>query len=685
MTIGPVSQMSQSLRILLIAEDPEVIRRIGQGLQRQDSGLILIEGADSLATARRRLGSGTYDLALVDLALGRGDGLRLLSELLEMAPELPVVALAADPAAPDAAACLAIGAQDRLALEAMDAAGLVDRLHCAAARGRTELSSRRRSQRIAASLAATGDIAWHYEAGDEDAWLAAADPAAWRLPGPECRETLDALRARVHPDDRELTLKRIGELVQTEQPWQLDARLRIGGYRWCTLRGRSHRNAQGRLERVCGVLSDAQRQQKALRELEQGRRFLRAVVDSDRVPQAVLDSAAMITDCNQAWLSLDHAPCHAGSAFRPGTSFIDHAAGNGQFGDLDTKELVRGVRQVLGGVVEQFECEYGNGTRRWQIHVGPLLNPGIAGAVIRHEEITAIRRAEIETQSRLAAIESDFRALSGPQLRIDAEFRVQAANADARSIGRAPVIGRDVLKVLPRIHADAVGAALAAISGGAGAAVRDSRPANGQVLRWLLAARYDAAGNSDGFLVHGIDVSDLAQQAETLPAVETRQAEIQALRSELEEERRLLAAARQALLAEKEEAGDLAARLAEHEQRATGLVDALATAEAHLEELQAELEQQRREIAAARRKASEAEQAGGRLAEALDAERARCSATMAALAAAEQVPVALRAALGQARQGLRSELDELMNRIFNPLLDEPDRAPRRGAHDKKAG
>jgi hypothetical protein len=58
---------------------------------------------------------------------------------------------------------------------------------------------------------------------------------------------------------------------------------------------------------------------------------------------------------------------------------------------------------------------------------------------------------------------------------------------------------------------------------------------------------------------------------------------------------------------------------------------------------------------------------------------------MAALAAAEQVPVALRAALGQARQGLRSELDELMNRIFNPLLDEPDRAPRRGEHDKKAG
>src|SRR5690606_33581431 len=120
--------MSQSLRILLIADNPEVIRRIGQGLQKQDSGLIMIEGADSLATARRRLGSGSYDLALVDLALGHGDGLHLLSNLVEIAPELPIVALAADDAAPDAAACLALGALDRLAPEAMDSAGLLDRL-----------------------------------------------------------------------------------------------------------------------------------------------------------------------------------------------------------------------------------------------------------------------------------------------------------------------------------------------------------------------------------------------------------------------------------------------------------------------------------------------------------------------------------------------------------------------------
>src|SRR5690606_41710285 len=52
---------------------------------------------------------------------------------------------------------------------------------------------------------------------------------------------------------------RIGELVETSQPWQLEARVKVGGgaYRWCTLRGRSQLDARGRLERAAGVLSDA--------------------------------------------------------------------------------------------------------------------------------------------------------------------------------------------------------------------------------------------------------------------------------------------------------------------------------------------------------------------------------------------------------------------------------------------
>jgi PAS domain-containing protein len=694
--------MSQSLRILLIADDPDVIRRIGQGLQRQDSGLILIEGADSLQTARRRLGSGSYDLALVELGLDQGDGLHLLSDLREIAPELPIVALAADSAAPDIAACLALGAHDRLTPDAMDSAGLVDRLLSAAARARADRDSRRRSQRIAGSLEATGDLAWHFESGDDEVWLAAAEPAAWQLPAPDCRESLDALPARIHPDDREIALRRIEELAETSQPWQLEARIRVGGgaYRWCILRGRSQLDEHGRLARASGVLSDGQRQQKVLREVEQGRRFLRAIFDSERVPHAILDSSGVIADCNQAWLALKDPACHAGREFKLGREFSSPSAETGKFGDLDLAGLARGIRQVLGGVAEQFNCEYGDGRRRWRISVAPLLNPGIAGAMVGHEEITASRRGQLELQAGIAALENDFRAISGPVLRVDTDLKVVAANEAAQALGRAPFVGRDVLKALPRLHADVVGDMLAAISAGGSSAVRDSRPVNGKIIRWVVNSRRDALGNAEGFLVQGVDVSDLAAKIEQVPVKQARDDKPAKLLKELEQERRHLASARRALVAAAEESEQMGARLTELERRVSDeqrriaeLNSALAAAEAARAELRAgeqeargqadaacrradeafrEADKLRRQAEEARRQKSELERAGNELAETLAAERARHGELVAALSAAEQVPIALKAQLARARSGLREELHELVDKLFSPLLSEPE-------------
>lgn len=697
--------MAQSLRILLIADDPEVIRRIGHGLQRQDSGLIMIEGADTLATARRRLAAGAYDLALVDLALGHSDGLHLLSDLQEMAPELPVVALAANGAGPDAAACLALGAQDRLAPEAMDSAGLLDRLLSATARAQAGQRLRRRSHRIAASLGATGDLAWHYTHGEGEVRLTAANPVEWQLPAPECSESLDALRARIHPDDREMVLRQLEEVVASDQPWQLDVRFRVdgGAYRWCVLRGRSQLDSRGGLQHAAGVLSDAQRQQKRVREAEQGRRFLRAVFDSARLPHAILDSSAVITDCNHAWVVLDEPACHAGSAFSQGRRFIDKPPDSDAFGDLDHTELARGVRQVLGGVADLFSCEYGVADRRWRMTITPLLNPGIAGAVICHEEITEARRAEIEQQAAREALEKDFRGIGGPVLRVAPDFEVLAANEEATALGRAPITGRDVLKVLPRVDADAVGDALAAIAAGARAAVRDTRPVDGRIMRWLVGARGDAGGVAQGFIAHGVDVSDVVKPAVPEPAAPASEAvRPDGAAIALAEARAGQATLEQALAgveAEREELrGALAAAEAGREELASGLRAALATVEAEREELKAGLEQARRETDEvrgladsarrqaeearrqveesravaedARRKEEKAQRDSGKLADALKATRSEQSATLAALAAAEQVPQRLRTELGELRQGLRARIDELLEGVFEPLLND---------------
>ena len=695
--------MTDALRILLIADDPEIIRKVGAGLHRPGSPEVELEGADSLATAVRRLRAGAHDLALVDLSVGLGDGLHLLSELGSKAPGLPLVALAAGPEAPDAATCLAVGARDRIAAEALDAAGLHDRLLNVLARAAASQDIRQHNQRIAASLGAAGELAWHYEAGSGEVWLASPQPAAWQLPGPECTESLEAVRGWVHPDDREMALRRLEEVALRNDPWQVEARVKVAGgaYRWCVLRGLSQLDGRGQLQRAAGVVADAQFHHKRLLAVQHDLRFMRAVFDSSRVPMALLDAAGLITHRNHAWTALDEPACYAGQAFEPGVPFTD-PEDKGRYGDLDIAALARGLKQVLGGVVEQYQVEYGDDARRWRISISPLLNPGIAGALVSHEEVSSWRRVERETRTRLGALARDFQALRGPVFRLGSDFEVRAANEPAQALGRPPVIGRDIVQVLPRAHADVVSDGLVALASGGEEAIRDARLPDGGLTRWYLSVRRDAGGTHRGFLLQALDLSDLAPPEPDDDAGPDR--ELAALRAELER-----------VTGERERIGEL---LAEAEQKANVTRDELESLrvaaddashagermQLDLEQLRLQVREAQLEVEEAKRQETRARQAREELARTLederaervqaldherseharvlDEERAARQRELAAaeeeraelarsLAAAQEEVAELRESLQQLRARLRDEMAGLMERTLGSL-GEPD-------------
>ncbi|MGD9386732.1 MAG: PAS domain-containing protein [Gammaproteobacteria bacterium] len=687
--------MADALRILLIAADPEIIRKVGAGLHGPGSPEVELEGADNLATAARRLRAGAHDLALVDLSVGPGDGLQLLSELGGTAPELPVVALAAGPDAPDAAACLAAGARDRIAPQALDGPGLHDRLVNVLARAAASREMRQRSQRMAAGLAAAGELAWHYEAGASQAWMTSSDPDAWRLPGPECTESLDALRARIHPDDRELAVRRIEEAVLGAEPWQVEARVKVQGgvYRWCMLRGRSQFDGQGQLLRATGVVADAQLHHKRTLALQHDLRFMRAVFDSSRVPLAVVDGTGVIGHCNHAWSTLDEAACHAGKSFASGVPFVDPEEQQGRYGDLDTGALARGLKQVLGGVVEQYNLEYGDDRHRWRISISPLLNPGIAGALVSHEEVTAWRQAERETRTRLGGLARDFQALNGPVFRLGSDFEVRAANEAGLALGRAPVLGRDIVQVLPRAHADVVSDGLVALASGGDEAFRDAHPEEGRMTRWCLSVRRDGAGNHRGFLLQAFDVSDLAPPVTAAEEESALEREVAGLRTELLR-----------VTGERERLGELLAEAEERTGKLRGELHGLRAAASdashagerlrgELEELHRQLRETQLESEEAKRREARARQAREELvqaiehdreehSQALEAERAARQETLAAaaeererlgrsLAAAERETAELRQSLREVRGRLRDEMEGLLERALGSL-DERD-------------
>jgi len=505
MTVTP-----EPLRILLVADDPEQIRRTGQGLQRQGSGRIVLEGADSLTTARRRLSAGAYDLAILDLALGEGPGLDVLEDFRIVAPDVPVVVFARPGTPGDLAGSLALGAADCLSVDALDCAGLADRLQAAAVRKGAEGRDLRRQRHLKAALEGAGDLVWHWEPGSP-VWLSAPDPVAWGLSDREAGESVESLRGRVHPDDRERVRQQVEDALAGEGAWRVEARVRLGGggYRWCECRGRVWRDASGVLESVAGTVTDVQRQYNAVRELERGRRQLQAVLDSDPVASAVINASGFVTDCNKAWMALDEAGCHAGPRFGPGTSFVPEKDESQTHDGPSRKELEHGLKQVLTGTAGSFTCEYGTLDRRWRIRIFPLLNPGIAGAVIRHEEANAGGRAAARPASRPAGLETSLAALPCPAFRLDANFVVREMNRAARALCSREPEGWDVLKALRRTDADAVAAALAETAKSPAAAWHDSTGRGGEPRRRWGAKALPGTDGPQGFLLIAFEVSDL--------------------------------------------------------------------------------------------------------------------------------------------------------------------------------
>ena len=82
------------MRVLVIEDDPMIGRAVVAGLQ--DAGYTVDWVRDG-AEAELALGHRLYDLALLDLALPRRDGVDILKGLRRSGSELPIVIITASP------------------------------------------------------------------------------------------------------------------------------------------------------------------------------------------------------------------------------------------------------------------------------------------------------------------------------------------------------------------------------------------------------------------------------------------------------------------------------------------------------------------------------------------------------------------------------------------------------------
>ena len=178
-------------RVLHVEDDPPQAELIGRMLKRT-GGQFDIDVAGSAAEATAALQANEYDVVLLDLGLPDSHGVRSVSTVREVVPDVPIVVVTGvdDPWA--ALAAIKKGAQDFLVKDALHPKALL-RAILLATRGRETVQQKQLSAAVVAQLE---DGVVVVDAGGN---VAHANPAGLAL-----------LRANDHLDGAHLTMPRSG-------------------------------------------------------------------------------------------------------------------------------------------------------------------------------------------------------------------------------------------------------------------------------------------------------------------------------------------------------------------------------------------------------------------------------------------------------------------------------------------
>jgi PAS domain S-box-containing protein len=164
---------------------------------------------------------------------------------------------------------------------------LVKRFHLIAqvfasalARKQAELRLRESEARLSLAAAAGGAGLWEIDLPSGRAWGSPEASALYEF-SPSEEMTLDAVLARIHPDDREARRERWRTALEDSSPYTADYRIVLpdGTLRWIHTRGRSYTAGPGSPVKLIGVSIDITERKKAEEQLRQALEDLRRLRD----------------------------------------------------------------------------------------------------------------------------------------------------------------------------------------------------------------------------------------------------------------------------------------------------------------------------------------------------------------------------------------------------------------------
>ena len=150
------------------------------------------------------------------------------------------------------------------------------------------------------ALEGSGSGVWEWDAVQQKLNLSSGMSALLHYRGQDLSHDFD-FYTRLHPDDADAVRSEIRQTLEQGSILALTARLLCDGlYRWFRARGQAHRDVDGRLLRISGLLTD----QTASREADERRRLAAAVVENTIEGVVVTDARSRILSVNPSFTRL---------------------------------------------------------------------------------------------------------------------------------------------------------------------------------------------------------------------------------------------------------------------------------------------------------------------------------------------------------------------------------------------
>ena len=151
------------------------------------------------------------------------------------------------------------------------------------------------------ALEGSGSGVWEWEAADARLNFSSGMATLLRYAGQNLAQDFDFYQ-RLHPEDAGAAQEQVDEALAQGRMLVVTARLLCfdGVYRWFRARGQAHRDVEGRLLRISGLLTD----QTASREADERRRLAATVVDNTIEGVVVTDARSRILSVNNSFTRL---------------------------------------------------------------------------------------------------------------------------------------------------------------------------------------------------------------------------------------------------------------------------------------------------------------------------------------------------------------------------------------------